>query len=209
MTQRKKARKQYLSLIFWGLDSNFRDISGVDLSTQATYYQFSVGPMRHTISVLLQNEAGALSRVAGLFSARGYNIESLSVAPTNDVTVSRLTLVTTGTDAVIGQINKQLSKLVDVVALLDLTAEERFARELLLLKITAEGEQRDAVRDVVTEAHARILEDTDSTYTVQLAGTSDEVDAFIVAIESVAEIAEVVRSGVAAIERGKQCLSIE
>lgn len=164
--------------------------------------------MRHTISVLLQNEAGALSRVAGLFSARGYNIESLSVAPTNDVTVSRLTLVTTGTDAVIGQINKQLSKLVDVVALVDLTIEERFARELLLLKVTAEGEQRDAVRDLVTEAHARILEDTDTTYTVQLAGTSDEVDSFIQGMQSIAEIAEVVRSGVAAIERGKQSLTI-
>ncbi|MDD9892580.1 MAG: acetolactate synthase small subunit [Gammaproteobacteria bacterium] len=165
--------------------------------------------MRHTISVLLQNEAGALSRVAGLFSARGYNIESLSVAPTNDVTVSRLTLVTTGTDAVIGQINKQLSKLVDVVALVDLTVEERFARELLLLKVSAEGEQRDAVRDLVTEAHARILEDTDTTYTVQLAGTSDEVDTFVLGMQTIAEIVEVVRSGVAAIERGKQCLAID
>lgn len=165
--------------------------------------------MRHTISVLLQNEAGALSRVAGLFSARGYNIESLSVAPTNDVTVSRLTLVTTGTDAVIGQINKQLSKLVDVVALVDLTVEERFARELLLLKVSAEGEQRDAVRDLVTEAHARILEDTDTTYTVQLAGTSDEIDTFILGMQTIAEIVEVVRSGVAAIERGKQCLAID
>lgn len=164
--------------------------------------------MRHTISVLLQNEAGALARVAGLFSARGYNIESLSVAPTNDVTTSRLTLVTTGTDAVIGQINQQLSKLVDVVALLDLTAEERFARELLLLKVQAEGEQRNTVRDLVTEHHARVLEDTDTTYTVQLAGTSDEVDAFIAAAQSVTEILEVVRSGVAAIERGKKSLSI-
>lgn len=164
--------------------------------------------MRHTISVLLQNEAGALSRLAGLFSGRGYNIESLSVAPTNDATVSRLTLVTTGTDAVIGQINKQLSKLVDVVALQDLTAEERFARELLLLKVLAEGEARDAVRDLVTEAHARVLEDTDSTYTIQLAGTVDEVDGFIAAVQTKTEILEVVRSGVAAIERGKQYLAI-
>jgi len=164
--------------------------------------------MRHTISVLLQNEAGALARVAGLFSARGYNIESLSVAPTNDVTVSRLTLVTTGTDAVIAQINQQLSKLVDVVALLDLTAEERFARELLLLKVQAEGEQRNSVRDLVTEFHARVLEDTDTTYTVQLAGTSDEIDSFIAAAQSITEILEVVRSGVAAIERGKNSLTI-
>lgn len=164
--------------------------------------------MRHTISVLLQNEAGALARVAGLFSARGYNIESLSVAPTNDVTVSRLTLVTTGTDAVIAQINQQLSKLVDVVALLDLTVEERFARELLLLKVQAEGDQRNAVRDLVTEFHARVLEDTDTTYTVQLAGTSDEVDGFIAAAQSITEILEVVRSGVAAIERGKNSLTI-
>lgn len=164
--------------------------------------------MRHTISVLLQNEAGALARVAGLFSARGYNIESLSVAPTNDVTVSRLTLVTTGTDAVIGQINQQLSKLVDVVALLDLTAEERFARELMLLKVLAVGEQRNAVRDLVTEHHARVLEDTDTTYTIQLAGTSDEVDAFIAAMQAATELLEVVRSGVAAIERGKNSLTI-
>lgn len=164
--------------------------------------------MRHTISVLLQNEAGALARVVGLFSARGYNIESLSVAPTNDVTVSRLTLVTTGTDAVIGQINQQLSKLVDVVALLDLTAEERFARELMLIKVLAQGEQRNAVRDLVTEHHARVLEDTETTYTIQLAGTSDEVDAFIAAVQAATEILEVVRSGVAAIERGKNSLTI-
>jgi len=166
--------------------------------------------LRHIISVLLQNEAGALARLSGLFAARGYNIESLAVAPTSDESVSRLTLVTEGTDDVIGQINKQLGKLVDVVDLADMTLGEHIERELLLVKVRAKGDEaRQAVRDLGARSHARILDDTVTTYSLQLAGTTEEVDALLDELTASTEILETVRSGVVGIQRGEQSLEFK
>lgn len=163
--------------------------------------------MRHIISVLLENESGALSRVAGLFSARGYNIESLTVAPTEDATLSRLTLVTTGSDEIIEQITKQLNKLVEVVKLMDLTEGAHIERELLLAKLNASGAMRDEIKRLVDIFRGRIIDVTDKTYTVELTGTSDKLDAFIEAVRA-AGIIEVVRTGVSGIARGERSLSV-
>jgi len=164
--------------------------------------------MRHIISMLLENEAGALSRVAGLFSARGYNIESLSVAPTEDPTLSRLTLVTAGSDEVIEQITKQLNKLVDVVKLVDLTEGSHIEREMLLVKVNAAGSVRDEVKRLVDIFRGRIIDVTDRAYTVELTGNGDKLDAFIDAVRG-AGIVEVVRSGVLAIARGDKGLRVD
>jgi acetolactate synthase I/III small subunit len=163
--------------------------------------------MRHTISMLLENESGALSRVSGLFSARGYNIESLTVAPTEDETLSRLTLVTSGSEDVIEQITKQLNKLVDVVKLVDLTDGQHIEREMLLIKVNAGGATRDEIRRAVDEYQARILDESETTCTIELTGTSDTLDAFVTAV-SRAGIIEVVRSGVSGIARGESSLRI-
>jgi acetolactate synthase-1/3 small subunit len=164
--------------------------------------------MRRIISVLLENESGALSRVAGLFSARGYNIQSLTVAPTEDPSLSRMTIVTSGTDSIIEQITKQLNKLVDVVKLIDLTEGQHIERELMLVKVTANGgEQREEVKRLVDIFRGRIIDVTDSTYTLEMTGNGDKVDAFIDAIGQV-EIIEVVRSGVSGIGRGKRALAV-
>ncbi len=163
--------------------------------------------MRRIISVLLENEAGALSRVAGLFSARGYNIESLTVAPTDDPSLSRMTIVTGGTDSIIEQITKQLNKLVDVVKLIDLTEGQHIERELMLVKVVAAGsEQREEVKRLVDIFRGRIIDVTESTYTLEMTGNGDKVDAFVQALSQV-EIIEVVRSGVSGIGRGKRALS--
>ncbi len=156
--------------------------------------------MRHVIAILLQNEAGALTRVTGLISARGYNIESLSVAPTNDPTVSRVTLVTTGSDAVIAQINAQLLKLVDVVAVEDMTGGNTLARELLLIKLRLAAQRADAADAVVRRAGGRVLSSNPSIYIVELAGTQLEIGEFMESIGACGEIIEVVRSGVLGIE---------
>jgi acetolactate synthase-1/3 small subunit len=161
--------------------------------------------MRHIISVLVENEPGALSRIAGLFSARGYNIESLTVAPTEDGTLSRLTLVTRGSDEVIEQITKQLNKLVDVVKLIDLTEGPHIEREMLLIKVNAEDSMRDEVKRLVDIFRGRVIDVTDKTYTLELTGTSDKLDAFIEAVRG-AGIIEVVRSGVSGIARGDRSL---
>lgn len=158
-------------------------------------------PMRHVIAILLQNEAGALTRVTGLISARGYNIESLSVAPTNDPTVSRVTLVTSGSDAVIAQINAQLLKLVDVVAVEDMTGGDTLARELLLIKLHISSEQVDSVAVFVGRARGTVLSSKPSIYIVELAGTELEIGEFISRIGAFGEIIEVVRSGVMGIAR--------
>jgi acetolactate synthase I/III small subunit len=158
--------------------------------------------MRHVIAILLQNEAGALTRVTGLISARGYNIESLSVAPTNDATVSRVTLVTTGSDAVIAQINAQLLKLVDVVAVEDMTGGDTLARELLLIKLRLAAEQVEPVTALAHRAGARVLSSNLSSYVVELAGTEQEIGDFIAVIGAGGEIVEVVRSGVLGMARG-------
>ena len=163
--------------------------------------------MRRIISILLENEAGALSRVVGLFSQRGYNIESLTVAPTNDKTLSRLTLTTTGSDRVIEQITKQLNKLVEVVKLVDLTEGAHIERELMLIKLKATGAQRAEIKRTADIFRGQIVDVTSSVYTVQLTGASDKLDAFI---ESVGEasILEVVRTGVSGIARGDKVLAL-
>src|ERR1700748_188643 len=135
--------------------------------------------MRHIIAILLQKEAGALTRVTGLISARGYNIESLSVAPTNDPTVSRVTLVTIGSDAVIAQINAQLLKLVDVVAVDDMTSGDHLARELLLMKLRLPAEHLDAVAALLRRTGGKVLSSNPSSYIVELASTENEIGEFI------------------------------
>ncbi|MBR9814565.1 acetolactate synthase small subunit [bacterium] len=162
--------------------------------------------MRHIISILLQNEAGALSRVAGLFSARGYNIESLSVAPTDDPAVSRLTLVTLGSDDVVNQINKQVSKLIDVVDRSELTRRAHVERELLLIKVAADGQPLD---DLLSRYQAAVIDDADELLVVQLVGTSLEIDDFMRELRSVTRIVEVVRSGVAAVASGEQVMAAQ
>jgi acetolactate synthase-1/3 small subunit len=161
--------------------------------------------MRRIISILLENEAGALSRVAGLFSARGYNIESLTVAPTEDKTLSRMTLVTSGSDSIIEQITKQLNKLVDVVRLMDLTDGAHIERELMLVKVVAENAAREEVKRLVDIFRGRIIDVTNTTYTIELTGPGDKIEAFIEALQ-VTDIIEVVRSGVSGIARGNRAL---
>ena len=161
--------------------------------------------MRHIISILLENESGALSRVAGLFSARAYNIESLTVAPTDDETLSRMTLVTSGTDDIIEQISKQLNKLVDVVKIHDLTEDAHIERELMLIKVQAVNETRDEVKRLVEIFRARIIDVTDTTYTVEITGNGAKLDAFMEALSNIT-IHEVVRSGLLGISRGDRVL---
>lgn len=156
---------------------------------------------RRIISVLMENEAGALARVVGLFAQRGYNIDSLTVAPTEDPTLSRMTLVTEATDQVIEQITKQLHKLIEVVKLLDLSEGVHIERELLLVKVRATGAQREEIKRTADIFRAQIIDVTNSTYTVQVAGSSDKLDAFLAALVPTA-IIEVVRSGVSGIGRG-------
>jgi acetolactate synthase-1/3 small subunit len=163
--------------------------------------------MRHIISILMENEAGALSRVAGLFSARGYNIESLTVAPTEDPSLSRMTVVTTGTDEIIEQITKQLNKLIDVVKLMDMTEGPHIEREMMLVKVKAEGEGREELKRVSDIFRGRIIDVTDRTYTIELTGAGDKLDAFLLALDP-AVIIEVVRSGVSGIARGERALRV-
>jgi acetolactate synthase-1/3 small subunit len=165
--------------------------------------------MRHIISILMSNEAGALARVVALFSSRGYNIESLSVAPTEDSEVSRLTLVTRGSDHVIEQINNQLLKLVDVVNTADMTRDDHFERELLLMKVKVQPGAEQALPELIKAAGARVLNDCPETYTLELTATNDRMDEFISQVSGCAEILAVVRSGAMAIARGENVLSAE
>ena len=161
--------------------------------------------MRRIISLLVENEAGALSRIAGLFSARGYNIESLTVAPTEDESLSRMTIVTRGSDAIIEQITKQLNRLIDVVRLVDLTEGRHIERELMLIKVIAEREEREEVKRLVDIFRGRIIDVTNSTYTIELTGPVGKLDAFIETLQGV-EVVEAVRSGVSGISRGDRAL---
>jgi acetolactate synthase-1/3 small subunit len=163
--------------------------------------------MRHIIAVLLENEAGALSRVVGLFSQRNYNIDSLTVAPTEDPTLSRVTLITTGDDSKIDQIIKHLYKVIEVVKVVDLSESEHVERELMLIKLRAEGPARDEVKRTADIFRGQIVDVTASTYTVQLVGPSQKLDAFIRAIGKTT-ILEVVRSGVSGISRGEKVLTV-
>ena len=161
---------------------------------------------RHIISILLQNEVGALTRVAGLFSTRGYNIESLNVAPTDDPTTSRLTLVTTGTDAVLQQIVNQSLKLVDVVNVDDMTADQHIERELLLLKLKTTASQIVNLRKSVDAAGGRVLSDDPASFTVELTDSEAHVSRFIAEAGNYGEVLEVVRSGALAVFSGATTL---
>ena len=163
--------------------------------------------MRHIISILLENESGALSRVAGLFSARGYNIETLTVAPTEDASLSRLTIVTTGSEEIIEQINKQLNKLVDVIKVVDLSEAPHIERELMLIKVRAAGKDREEMKRMADIYRGRIIDVTDSTYVIELTGTGVKLDSFIQAIEP-SLILETVRTGVSGIGRGELVLKL-
>jgi acetolactate synthase-1/3 small subunit len=163
--------------------------------------------MRHIISILIENEAGALSRVAGLFSARGYNIESLTVAPTEDESLSRMTLVTSGSEEVVEQIIKQLNKLIDVVKVLDLNEGAYIERELMLVKVRAEGEGREEMKRMSDIFRGRIIDVADDTYTIELTGNGTKLDAFLEALDR-SLILETVRTGACGIGRGNRVLKI-
>lgn len=163
--------------------------------------------MRHIISILMENESGALSRVAGLFSARGYNIESLTVAPTQDPSLSRMTLVTSGDEAVIEQITKQLNKLVDVVKLLDLSEGAHIEREMMMVKVRSEKSHREEMRRLADIFRGRIIDVTEVSYVIELTGAGDKLDAFLSNIPE-EMILEVVRSGPTGIARGIKALKL-
>ena len=155
----------------------------------------------------MENEAGALSRVAGLFSSRGYNIESLTVAATEDSTLSRMTLVTTGSDDVIEQITKQLNKLIEVVKVVDLSDGDHIERELMLIKVRAIGKDREEIKRMSDIFRGRIIDVTDKSYTIELTGTGSKLDAFLQAVER-SSILETVRTGASGIGRGERILKI-
>lgn len=162
---------------------------------------------RHIISILLENEAGALSRVAGLFSARGYNIESLTVAPTEDPTLSRMTIVTSGSDEIIEQIKKQLNKLIDVVKLMDLSEGPHIEREMMLIKVRTNGGNRDEILRLTEIFRGRVIDVTDVSYVIEMTGTVNKLDAFIRATHA-ENVVEVVRTGVSGIARGEKGLQL-
>ena len=162
---------------------------------------------RHIISILLENEAGALSRVAGLFSARGYNIETLTVAPTEDPSLSRMTIVRVGSDDVIEQITKHLNRLIDVVKVVDLSEGAHIERELMLVKVRATGKEREEMKRMAEIFRGRIIDVTDKTYTIELTGDVAKLDAFIEAIDR-ALILETVRTGASGIGRGERVLKV-
>jgi acetolactate synthase I/III small subunit len=163
--------------------------------------------MRHILSLLLENESGALSRVAGLFSARGYNIESLTVAPTEDATLSRMTIVTSGSDEVIEQITKQVNKLIDVVKVFDLNEGRHIERELMLIKLRAEGKDREEIKRTADIFRGRIIDVTEKTYTIELTGTGEKLDAFLEAINREL-ILETVRTGACGVGRGEWVMKV-
>lgn len=163
--------------------------------------------MRHIISLLMENEAGALSRVSGLFSARGYNIESLTVAPTEDTTMSRMTIVTSGSDEVIEQINKQLNKLIEVVAVMDLSEGEHLERELMLVKVRATSAVREEMKRMIDAFGGRIIDTSDETLIMELTDTSKKLEGFLQSIDG-SLILETVRTGASGIGRGSRVLKL-
>ena len=163
--------------------------------------------MRHIISILVENEAGALSRIAGLFSARGYNIETLTVAPTEDASMSRMTIVTTGSEDVVEQITKQLNKLIEVVKVIDLSEAEHIERELMLIKVRAGQKEREDMKRMADIFRGRVIDVSDNTYTIELTGDTRKLDAFIQALDQGA-IIETVRTGASGIGRGNRVLRV-
>ena len=162
---------------------------------------------RHIISVLVENEAGALSRISGLFSARGYNIETLTVAPTEDASMSRMTIVTTGSEDVIEQITKQLNKLIEVVKVIDLSEAEHIERELMLIKVRAGSKEREDMKRMADIFRGRIIDVSDNTYTIELTGDTRKLDAFIKSLDQ-GTIIETVRTGASGIGRGNRVLRV-
>jgi acetolactate synthase I/III small subunit len=162
---------------------------------------------RHIISVLVENEAGALSRIAGLFSARGYNIETLTVAPTEDASMSRMTIVTSGSEDVVEQITKQLNKLIEVVKVIDLSEAEHIERELMLIKVRAGQKEREDMKRMADIFRGRIIDVSDNTYTIELTGDTRKLDAFIQALDQ-GSIIETVRTGASGIGRGNRVLRV-
>ena len=163
--------------------------------------------MKHIISILIENEPGALSRVVGLFSARGYNIETLTVAPTEDRSLSRMTIVTSGSDDVIEQITKHLNRLIDVVKVVDLIETPYIERELMLIKVRAVGKEREEMKRMADIFRGRVIDVTDKSYTLELTGDSAKLDAFLQAIDRAA-ILETVRTGASGIGRGERILRV-
>ena len=163
--------------------------------------------MRHIISILVENEAGALSRIANMFSARGYNIESLTVAPTEDASMSRMTVVTVGSDEVIEKITKQLNKLVEVVKVVDLSEAEHIERELMLIKVRAGAKEREDMKRMADIFRGRVIDVSDNTYTIELTGDTRKLEAFIHALDPGA-IIETVRTGASGIGRGNRVLRV-
>ncbi len=162
---------------------------------------------RHIISLLMENEAGALSSVSALFSSRGFNIESLCVAPTDDPSLSRMTLVTSGSESVIEQITKQLNKLIDVVKLMDLSDGDHIEREMMLIKVRAEKEMREEIKRLAEIFRGKIIDVSDNSYVIEMTGDSSKLDAFINVIP-VDHVIEVVRTGVSGIARGAKSLTL-
>ncbi len=162
---------------------------------------------RHIISVLVENEAGALSRISGLFSARGYNIETLTVAPTEDASMSRMTIVTTGSEDVIEQITKQLNKLIEVVKVIDLSEAEHIERELMLIKVRAGSKEREDMKRMADIFRGRIIDVSDNTYTIELTGNTSKLVAFIKSLDQ-GTIIETVRTGASGIGRGNRVLRV-
>ena len=164
-------------------------------------------PMRHVISLLIENESGALSRVSGLFSARGYNIESRTVAPTEDASLSRMTIVTSGSDDIVEQITKHLNKLVEVVKVVDLSESAHIERELMLVKVRATGKDREEMKRMADIFRGRIIDVTDTSYVIELTGNQAKLDSFVGAIDA-SLILETVRSGICGVGRGDRVLKV-
>ena len=160
--------------------------------------------MRRTLSVLLENESGALSRVVGLFSQRAFNIESLTVAPTDDPTLSRMTIVAKGDEGILEQIEKQLHKLIDVFKVSNLSQTEHVEREIMLLKVRATGSSRDELKRMVDIFRGQIVDITQKLYTIQLSGSSEKLNAFIETVKQETSVEEIVRSGVISLSRGEK-----
>ena len=163
--------------------------------------------MRHILSLLVENEAGALSRISGLFSARGFNIESLTVAPTEEPSISRMTIVTSGSDAIIEQITKHLNKLVDVIKVVDLNESDHIERELMLVKVKALDSSREELMRLSDIFRGRIIDVNENSYTIEITGNGDKLDAFLKAVKP-EMILETVRTGVSGIARGDRAIRV-
>ena len=158
--------------------------------------------MKHTIAILLQNESGALTRVASMFSTRGYNIDSLSVAPTDNPSISRLTLVTEGSDEVIGQITRQLYKLIDVVDVLDISQHDHIERELMMIKLKTNDDKEDAIKTVLYDYSATIVNDKDRLLIIEVMADTAKNDKLLEALSAMSTLVAVARTGPLALAKG-------